>query len=215
MIKRNYESFLCKKVVNDTKNYLNFIKSTIKKEKRYVEKITKLSELLLQKEINDTLKKISVEELNKNKEGIRVKTLKDAKYNSIYDLQKASVYELEEINGISLDMARLIKKRVSSIIKETSKFIKLQISVDNKTKEIESLVFEVVILAHLYTYINIYNEFLNENSEYIKLKLKEIIPLTNAVQWFFTFNYSVLPGFIFTWYNVIKFICLTVSVRID
>lgn len=68
-----------------------------------------------------TLASISVDELNRDKQGIRVKLLHDNGYNTIADLANVPVLQLEMINGISFDGAQTIRKAVDEMIELVDK----------------------------------------------------------------------------------------------
>ena len=65
--------------------------------------VTKTSDELVAQEVLNVLKDIPVEELNRDKRGIRIKLLREHGYQSIADIVGASVFSLASINGISDD----------------------------------------------------------------------------------------------------------------
>lgn len=86
------------------------------------------------------LNDIPIEELNREKRGFRIKTLRDAGYHSIGDIVVASPYELSSIYGITLDTAFSMKRVAEEIQSQAVKNVKIRISVDNKTKRTTQLI---------------------------------------------------------------------------
>ena len=95
-------------VINLSENYKNAIKDNVNN--------------YISNKINETLSSIPVDELNRNKQGIRVKSLHDNGYNNIFHIAYKTVLELKEINGISLESAYAIRETVD---KMTTKSLKL------------------------------------------------------------------------------------------
>lgn len=101
-----------------TQNYRNAVKT--------------FSDALVKKEADYMLSTIPVEEINRDRSGIRVKLLRDNGYSTIADLNKASIHSLAKLNGISDDGAVQIKKICDEITARTRKETKLSISADNR-----------------------------------------------------------------------------------
>jgi uncharacterized lipoprotein YehR (DUF1307 family) len=80
-----------------TQNYRNAIKTA--------------SDALVKKEADNMLSTIPVEEINRDKNGIRVKLLRDNGYSTIADLNRASIHSLAKLNGISDDGAASVLSR--------------------------------------------------------------------------------------------------------
>ena len=92
-------------------------------------------ERMLAQDVINVLKTIPVEEINRDKSGIRVKALRESGFSNIADIFVASVYQIASVRGISEDTAHTIKRLSNQIIARVQKETKLKLSVDNKTKE--------------------------------------------------------------------------------
>lgn len=79
------------------------------------------------------LKKIPVEELNRGKLGIRVKTLESGGCRTVADVYGAPERRLSFLNGITPSSARTIKEQANLIAKDISEETKLRLSVDDKS----------------------------------------------------------------------------------
>lgn len=97
----------------------------------------------------ETLKAISVDELNTVGNNIRVNALKNAGINTLYDLSKLSQSRLDSIPGIGIDTARKIRSLSDKMIREVKKTSGLKLTVDNLSSESKSLI------SALYVYIGI------------------------------------------------------------
>lgn len=104
------------------------------------EEIRKASGALVDAQVLKILGEISVDELNRDKKGIRVKSLRDSGYATVADVAAASVRSLAAVNGISDEAARLIKKTAGAIAVKARQGVKIRLSEDSKTPEATLLV---------------------------------------------------------------------------
>ncbi len=139
-VARPFEKKDAKNLVNEYKNILKELDEVQKAEIAYREEVKNAVDSILTKNAMKTLKNIPVEELNRDKKGIRVKTLRDNGYCTIADISCVSAHSLEEVKGISMEAALLIRSEVDEIVSNARKGVKLKLSVDNKTPENSALV---------------------------------------------------------------------------
>ena len=90
-------------------------------------------------DVFSALKTIPIEELARTGRGIRVKSLRDAGFETIADVYAATKTELESVHGISYSGACDIKKAATEFADEVEKGLKLRLSADNKTPEATSI----------------------------------------------------------------------------
>lgn len=81
----------------------------------------------------EELRKIPIDELNRNRRGIRIKALKDAGYQSIEDVFTATQYGLSSIRGLSEEGAREIKTEAAEMADRVRGTIKIRLSADRRT----------------------------------------------------------------------------------
>lgn len=124
--------------------------------------VIKNASLMQQDESVQFLKQIPIEEINREKLGIKVNALKNAGINTVYDAYKASVWEISGIYGVSEDSAYTIKNKVNQMQANALKTVKIRLNSDNKT------VAGTNLISSLYNYI------LNKDV------LKEVENLNNA-----------------------------------
>lgn len=105
--------------------------------------VTKTSDELVAQEVLNVLKDIPVEELNRDKRGIRIKLLREHGYQSIADIVGASVFSLASINGISDDAAYSIKHIADQIVATTRQGVKIRLSEDNKSAAATQVVLAI------------------------------------------------------------------------
>ena len=111
--------------------------------KKYKTEIEHTSQLLAAKEVLEVLEKIPVEEVNRDRRGIRVKALRDAGYDTLADLSAASVENLDSVYGISESQASDIKQIVDELIENAQKNVKIHLSTDQKSKESTALILAI------------------------------------------------------------------------
>lgn len=182
---RNIDSSTAKKIIKTHKTLLQYIDTVCDYANTSVSEISKLAEELVRFDAREALKNIPVEELNRNKKGFRIKTLRDNGYNTIADIEKASVSALYKINGISPEAALAIKSTVSEISKVSAESVHIKLSADNKTPAATNLVCAVSKYIRLTAAIDECRK-LSESKTKILSAIKSASPLTSSLKWIFT-----------------------------
>lgn len=159
-------------VINLSENYKNAIKDNVNN--------------YISNKINETLSSIPVDELNRNKQGIRVKSLHDSGYNNISHIAYKTVLELKEINGISLESAYAIRETVDKMVNQVVDVTKLALSVDNKTPETTAIVRCVDIYRKIFPCANRCTQLLNTYSEKVNTEIENVATAKNGVKWLFS-----------------------------
>lgn len=108
-------------------------------DKRYMDMVSDISGRYITTEVLKELRNIPVEELNRDKLGIRVKSLRQNGFSTYEDIFAASVYQLSAIKGISDDGANTIKNMVHDTYSAVKKSTKLKLSFDNRLKKQQGL----------------------------------------------------------------------------
>lgn len=86
------------------------------------------------------LSDVPVEELNRGRGGIRVKTLRDSGYNTVEDVLRASEQELIDLKGISPEGAREIKTIAAEFARSSASTSRIRLSADDRTPRATALV---------------------------------------------------------------------------
>ncbi|MCI5616943.1 MAG: hypothetical protein MR352_02555, partial [Ruminococcus sp.] len=159
-------------VINLSENYKNAIKENVNN--------------YISNKINETLSSIPVDELNRNKQGIRIKSLHDNGYNNISDIAYKTVLELKEINGISLESAYAIRETVDKMVNQVVDVTKLALSVDNKAPETTAIVRCVNIYRKIFPCAGRCTQLLNTYSEKVKTEIENVATAKNGVKWLFS-----------------------------
>lgn len=133
-----------------------------------------------------TLENISVDELNRDRQGIRVKLLRDNGYNTIADLANVPVLQLDTINGISLDGAYTIRKAVDQMIAQVKSGTKLSLSTDSKTDNTTRIVRAIAMYRRVMPCSKKSGQLLATYEGRINQASADITPATSGLKWFFT-----------------------------
>lgn len=164
---------------------LHELYSILEKPDEYAKLIKSASDTLVAQEVFNILKEIPVEEINREKGGIRIKNLRDAGYNSIADVSSANVYALASVNGISEDTAFTIKRISQTFASEAKKDTKIRLSVDSKTDKSTALVLAIFKYRKIKELSQKSENLLHEYEQKIKYGLEDLRPLTSTLKWFF------------------------------
>ena len=143
---------------------------------------------LLVVELLKLLKDIPIDELNRDKNGIRVKTLINAGYNNIADVYTSNVTQLASIPGISYSAANSIKKIADTYVKEVYKTTKIKLSVDDKNVNSN----KVINLIHQYKtrkkIILKKNNLIQMYKIDIENKIDDLKEIGNGIKYYFSEN---------------------------
>lgn len=107
---RPFDSADAKKLIEKHSRLIKELSSAEQLYEALRSEITKAADALAEKEAQQVLKEIPIEEINRDKRGFRIKLLQDCGYNTIADISDVSVLTLERINGIGYEGAVQIKQ---------------------------------------------------------------------------------------------------------
>lgn len=153
--------------------------------KQYREAIIEAADTLTGQEVLNILQEIPVEEINRDKRGFRVKTLRDGGFSTIADLAAASVYDIAAVHGISADSAYSIKDVANSLVEQARKDVKIRLSVDHKTITNTWLITAVYQYKCSLSYTQTCRKLLDDYCEKIQYALQDIRPAQSGIRWLF------------------------------
>ncbi|MFI3236623.1 MAG: DEAD/DEAH box helicase [Lachnospiraceae bacterium] len=166
------------------------IKTKLLKAEKHTSKyridISKSSQALVAQEVLKVLNDISIEEVNREKKGYRIKALRDYGYNNIADIATASVHTIASVHGISEDTAISIKREVDSIVSQARKGVKIRLSMDNRNRKATELVSAISRFKESKPHTEKCRKILAENNKQIDYALEDISPAKNGIIWIFT-----------------------------
>ena len=148
--------------------------------------VQKTSDALVAKEVLRILKDIPIDEINRDKRGIRIKALREHGYHTIADIAPASVHSIASIHGISEDRAYEIKRIVNEIVSAARQGTKIRLSEDNKTAESTKVVSAISKLRNSESHISECRTLLRSEKENIEYGIEDLLPATGGLKWFFS-----------------------------
>ena len=115
-----------------------------------VQNIRTAASVLADHSAKQVLASIPVEELNRDKQGIRTKLLRDAGYETVGSLQGVSLKALADIKGVSDEGAQLIEQSVHDIAEKTRGEVRLRLNADDRNPASAGLVRALYIYRSTY-----------------------------------------------------------------
>ena len=150
-------------------------------------KIQEIAEKIIDRNVWNLLQEISVDELSKERLGIRVKALQDSGFRTMADIVASSVYQLASVYGISEESAYQIKRIANQYAANARSNMKLKISADNRTDEYTKLVLAVDIYKEDADKLRECQKLYQQYSQRIQEAIKDVSPgLHGGIKWFFT-----------------------------
>lgn len=141
--------------------------------------------MLIADDMLTALRGVPVEELAREKSGIKTKYLMDAGYSNLADVYGASLYQIASIHGISQDKAYTIKSKCSAYANNLRNELKIKLSIDNKTKASTNVVKSLFTYLKKLEYLNKLNELNKEYGNQIIYALEELNKLGNGLIYLF------------------------------
>lgn len=154
-------------------------------EQKYRAGIPDAAEQYLIRDIETILQNIPVEELNRDKRGIRTKLLKDAGFELIGDLMGVSVSKLEKISGIGKESAQNISCVMDRLVRETRRNIKIRLNYDNREPYATALVREISAYRSMQGEVLAATEFMQEHLMNIRSALVDLKQGNGFLKWLF------------------------------
>ena len=173
-------------MIEDHAFLLEQLTEAIQIDTKYTDNIKKASDKLAARSLRSTLRGIPVEELNREKSGIRTKLLRDCGYCNMADLYVASEKAIADIKGIGDETARDIKEYVYCLVDEARKSVRISLSADRRSKTATSLVHAIAVYRKLLKAAKSARKLLRENQTKIANAIEDLRPAANDVKWFFS-----------------------------
>lgn len=138
-------------------------------------------------ELVKALRAIDVDELARDKSGIKLKYLKDAGYINLADVFAASRMQIASIYGINENNAYTIKSKCELYAENLRKELKIKLSVDNKSKTATKIV------QAIYNYLEKleYSSKISELNKEYKNAFDVFHNIGNGVIWVFMSNSEI------------------------
>ena len=140
---------------------------------------------LRRKGVGKVLEGIGIEELNRDKLGIRVSVLKGAGYANIGQLHGVSPYRLVSINGIGEETAGKIARKVQELALHAQSLVKVRLDAKDKNSDANEIVTRLAALLQT-RQITERAGTLHANHAALAANLAEAKKLRSGLRWAFT-----------------------------
>ena len=133
----------------------------------------------------EVLRQMDVEELNREKEGIRTKLLREAGYGNLADIHKADVFSLSAVKGISQEMAERCKEMTEQLSASLAQGAKVRLSLDHRTAGTTALVRALYVYRILEPGLTSFVKEAEAFQEAVKKPQEELLRYQNPYAWIF------------------------------
>ena len=131
------------------------------------------------------LEEVPVDELNREKRGIRVKALKQAGYSTMADICAATIYNLEGVPGISHSSAVEIKSVARLYKARVTEDCKIKLSVDDRNKYASAVVSALCAKYYQKSLIEDRDKLLGELEQCTSSLLRDLAVANKPLMWLF------------------------------
>ncbi len=182
---RPVSAYEAKKLRDKSKKSLAEIRAALLSGEKNRENIQAAATAMALEQAREVLKSIAVEELNRDKRGIRVKALRDAGFATLGDVERAGISRLAAVNGISDEGARAIRARLKEIADTTVSGVKIRLSADNKSPAATKLIKELYVSRCSVSPLMDCAIAQEEHGSRIEKAVLAIAPATGGLKWTF------------------------------
>ena len=183
---REFSSKDARRLIEDHREIIHSLNSIIASTEKIKQGIQEGSDALVTQEVLKVLRDIPIEEINREKRGIRVKALRDHGYKTIADIATASVYSIASVYGISQDTAFSIRGIVDNIVSKARQGIKIRISSDSRTPAATQLVSAISKYRNSKPLADGSRTLLDINEKKIARAIEDLTVGTNGFSWLFS-----------------------------
>ncbi len=180
---RPFSATDAKRIIERHQNIIEKLNNAVSSVEKYRTKAKEASDALVAQEVLKVLADIPIEEINRDKRGIRVKALRDYGYRTIADISTASVYSIASVHGISEDAAYSIKSIVNDIVSKARQGVKIRLSTDNRSKEATALVLALSQYRRSQKVADECRQLLNKNKQTIAYALEDLNSSAGTLKW--------------------------------
>lgn len=184
-MEREFNSRDVKNTVDSHRVLIRKLEYAVSKKSKYIDDIQTAASLLINNETIRILREMPVDELNRDKKGIRIKAIKDAGYNTVADIVASSTWSLSSINGISDNTAYIVKNYANEIADITRKGVKIRLSADNRDTKSTELVMALARFRKSQPFFDKIEWILNSTRMHITNAINDVAVAQNSIKWFF------------------------------
>lgn len=152
----------------------------------YESEVRKAAVRYVDSEAMAMMEDIAVEELNRDKKGIRVKALRDHGYSNYADILTARDSDLSAVRGISEDTAYKIMKCVEDVYGQAKESVRLKLNADDRSVSATRI---VTALSRYHEACKIASDCEGLDDKYresISRDMDDIKPATGLLRWLFS-----------------------------
>nr|WP_296462234.1 SNF2-related protein [uncultured Acetatifactor sp.] len=183
-----FSSKEAKKLVERHQKLLDRLEAGGRITENYVKVIQDATNRLVADETLRVLKTVPIEEINRDKRGIKTKPLRDCGYETVADIAASSVYEIALVRGISEDTAYTIHRIVRDIVSSAQKTIKIRLNLDKKTPESTRIVIAVVQYDRSVLIEKACRSLITANDGMISDAIDNLDCAANGLKWLLSFG---------------------------
>ncbi|MBR6275200.1 MAG: DEAD/DEAH box helicase [Lachnospiraceae bacterium] len=174
--------------VEESRNTIMYLDNELKKIKDSEAKANRTVRAALDAFVFDELKEIlmnvDVEEVNRDKDGIRTSLLRNAGIKNVWQLENLSVNQLTMVRGIGEQMARKIRENSDKIAENAHKSLHIKLTLDDKTPEADTLIRALYISRKLPPLRKAAKQYYDTAHETITNAYVLSEPATGRMKWF-------------------------------
>ncbi len=182
---RSFEFKEARRLIQNHREVMSYLEQLWNLASQYRNDISAAVQYTIDTEVMQLLKAVPIEEINRDKLGIKIKTLREHGYQTVADIAKVPVQQIDAIYGISEDSAYTILHIVQAIVGETAKTVKLKLSYDDQNAASNHLVLALSKYRQGKPHAEDCYKLLLEHRRDIARAIEDLTPGTGMMNWLF------------------------------
>ena len=183
---RTFSSRDAKTLINRHKDLEKKLQAVLKQYSEYESGIKQAANELRMSRTLEVLRDVPIEEVNREKRGIRVASLHRYGIHTIADIAPVPVRQLASIHGIGQETAFVIRREADRIIRQTEANTKVRISADNRSPAATKLIKMTSSLRMLDPQMGGVRTMLGKYGKDIQSASIDLAPAASVLKWFFS-----------------------------
>lgn len=184
-MERPFQTKDAKRMREEHGEILSALHAVTEAPERCAREIRQSVDALVEQEAMRLLRDVPVEELNRDKRGIRVKALRDHGYQSMADLASAPPRALYAVAGIGEDTAYAIRRIVDEMVSKTRQGVRIRLSIDDRSAAAGRLVSALSRYRGIRPEAEAGSALLGIYGSQIRRAMDDLSAGTNGLSWLF------------------------------
>ena len=140
-----YSDIDAKRIIQEHRDVMSLLAAAVEFGTKNKNDIKNLADRMVAVEIMKTLRDMPLDEINREKKGLRIKSLQESGFNNMANVAIATLHQLIAVKGISEEGAKTIHEVARGYVAQMRKGIKIKLNADDRNPDATNLIKAIAI----------------------------------------------------------------------